>query len=75
MDGGTEQNPAYGTAQPFRYTGYALDRGRLTLILTLTGFRDDHKLNGESCRLYRYLDEQAFRFNERDGKDADPLLY
>src|SRR5215212_4507236 len=25
----------------------------------------------EPFHLFRYLDEQAFRFNERDGKDAD----
>ena len=25
----------------------------------------------EPVHLFRYLDEQAFRFNERDGKDAD----
>jgi hypothetical protein len=25
----------------------------------------------EPYHLFRYLDEQAFRFNERDGKDAD----
>lgn len=25
----------------------------------------------EPYHLYRYLDEQAFRFNERGGKDAD----
>ena len=25
----------------------------------------------EPFHLFRYLDEQAFRFNEREGKDAD----
>jgi transposase-like protein len=25
----------------------------------------------EPYHLFRYLDEQAFRFNERDGQDAD----
>ena len=25
----------------------------------------------EPYHLFRYLDEQAFRFNEREGKDAD----
>ena len=25
----------------------------------------------EPFHLFRYLDEQAFRFNARDGKDAD----
>ncbi len=25
----------------------------------------------EPCHLFRYLDEQAFRFNEREGQDAD----
>lgn len=25
----------------------------------------------EPFQLFRYLDEQAFRFNEREGKDAD----
>ena len=25
----------------------------------------------EPFHLFRYLDQQAFRFNERDGKDAD----
>jgi hypothetical protein len=27
----------------------------------------------EPCHLFRYLDEQAFRFNERGGEDADRL--
>jgi len=28
----------------------------------------------EPFHLFRYLDEQAFRFNEREGKDADRFV-
>ena len=28
----------------------------------------------EPFHLFRYLDEQAFRFNERKGKDADRFV-
>jgi hypothetical protein len=28
----------------------------------------------EPFHLFRYLDEQAFRFNERKGKDADRFI-
>jgi hypothetical protein len=37
MDGGIEQNPAYGTARTFIYAEYEHQVGCLTLVLTLTG--------------------------------------
>ena len=39
MDGGIEQNPAYGTAPAFMYGGYGGHESTLTLTHTLTGTR------------------------------------
>ena len=40
MDGGIEQNPAYGTARPFTYAECVVIADAATLLLTLTGSKN-----------------------------------
>jgi hypothetical protein len=46
MDGGTEQNPAYGTALTFIYSDFVDRNGVLTLTHTLTDLETTFEVGG-----------------------------